>query len=148
MQCLTFLYEVAFSFNPAFQCVEKVGSALWSWVNMRLGETATCVFFGVFDGHGGPYCAEHVVQVSVFEVFEVAPRDTWRRRGQSVLRFFVGRRKSTHLAKNVLARLRDRAQNVSDEAESSRKKHVVKRNNQSRFGFPKSKRNQKICYCM
>ena len=25
-----------------------------------LGETATCVFFGVFDGHGGPYCAEHV----------------------------------------------------------------------------------------
>jgi len=47
-----------------------------------LGETATFVFFGVFDGHGGPYCAEHV---------------------------------STHLAKNILARLRDRAQNVSDE---------------------------------
>eukprot|EP00933_Yihiella_yeosuensis_P040835 TRINITY_DN35243_c0_g1_i1.p1 TRINITY_DN35243_c0_g1~~TRINITY_DN35243_c0_g1_i1.p1 ORF type:complete len:711 (+),score=243.48 TRINITY_DN35243_c0_g1_i1:113-2245(+) len=23
-----------------------------------LGETATCVFFGVFDGHGGHYCAE------------------------------------------------------------------------------------------
>lgn len=47
-----------------------------------LGETATFVFFGVFDGHGGPYCAEHV---------------------------------STHLAKNILARLRDRARNVSDE---------------------------------
>ncbi|CAE7727339.1 unnamed protein product, partial [Symbiodinium sp. KB8] len=47
-----------------------------------LGETATCVFHAVFDGHGGPYCAEHV---------------------------------STHLAKNILARLRDRATNVSDE---------------------------------
>lgn len=47
-----------------------------------LGETASFVFFGVFDGHGGPYCAEHV---------------------------------STHLGKNILARLRDRARNVSDE---------------------------------
>lgn len=47
-----------------------------------LGETATCVFFGVFDGHGGAYCAEYA---------------------------------STHLAKNVLARLRDRTKNANDE---------------------------------
>eukprot|EP00913_Durusdinium_trenchii_P011949 g11224.t1 len=55
-----------------------------------LGETASFVFFGVFDGHGGPYCAEHV---------------------------------STHLGKNILARLRDRARNVSDEVVSSSKDH-------------------------
>ncbi|CAK0816119.1 unnamed protein product, partial [Prorocentrum cordatum] len=40
-----------------------------------LGETASCFFFGVFDGHGGKHCAEYA---------------------------------SEHLAKNVLARLRDR----------------------------------------
>lgn len=48
-----------------------------------LGETATCVFFGVFDGHGGSACAEYA---------------------------------HAHLAKNVLARLRDRTKTASDEA--------------------------------
>lgn len=47
-----------------------------------LGETATCIFYGIFDGHGGPWCAEYI---------------------------------SAHLAKNILARLRDRARSVSDE---------------------------------
>mmetsp|Transcript_28408 Transcript_28408/g.51303 ORF Transcript_28408/g.51303 Transcript_28408/m.51303 type:complete len:706 (+) Transcript_28408:57-2174(+) len=47
-----------------------------------LGETATCVFFGVFDGHGGHHCAEHV---------------------------------SEHLPTSILARLRERAKNVTDE---------------------------------
>jgi len=47
-----------------------------------LGETATCVFFGVFDGHGGGSCAEYA---------------------------------ATHLAKNVLARLRDRTKTANDE---------------------------------
>jgi len=47
-----------------------------------LGETATCVFYGVFDGHGGHNCAEHI---------------------------------ANNLAKNFLARLRDRAKGVDDE---------------------------------
>jgi len=47
-----------------------------------LGETASCFFFGVFDGHGGHTCAEYTFN---------------------------------HLAKNVMARLRDRAKGTSDE---------------------------------
>lgn len=46
-------------------------------------------------------------QIEVFEVHVKSSQDV---------------AESTHLAKNILARLRDRAQNVSDEAESSRKK--------------------------
>lgn len=61
------------------------------------------MFFGVFDGHGGPYCAEHVA------------RNLWpeisTKRGDRIS--FPA--KSTHLGKNILARLRDRARNVSDE---------------------------------
>eukprot|EP00928_Gymnodinium_smaydae_P078859 TRINITY_DN62921_c0_g1_i1.p1 TRINITY_DN62921_c0_g1~~TRINITY_DN62921_c0_g1_i1.p1 ORF type:complete len:692 (-),score=163.10 TRINITY_DN62921_c0_g1_i1:105-2180(-) len=48
-----------------------------------LGETASCFFFGVYDGHGGSSCAEYA---------------------------------ASHLATNVLARLRDRSKGATDEA--------------------------------
>jgi len=48
-----------------------------------LGEDATCVFFAVFDGHGGSSCAEYC---------------------------------ASHLAKNILSRLRDKQKTSGDEA--------------------------------
>lgn len=72
----------------------KVGVNLWlshtfadfrcyvALIESRLGETATFVFFGVFDGHGGPYCAEHVVltlQKDAERQFNLARSALWNR---------------------------------------------------------------------
>lgn len=108
-------------------------------IESRLGETATFVFFGVFDGHGGPYCAEHVVltlqkdserqfstvsvvkQVDFFfsnlrKTLEISGKPCFIKWDPVKSSEFLVHAESTHLAKNILARLRDRARNVSDEA--------------------------------